>query len=97
MCTNVTRSAAITGSAKGPFGWFSVDTATVYFDHPFHAPLEHSLNIDLVNRAAGAPARVAIELSAASARELVRQITAALDDEPAAVPLSDVKAPTISA
>ena len=97
MCTNVTRSAAITGSAKGPSGWFSVDTATVYFDHPFHAPLEHSLNIDLVNRAAGAPARVAIELSAASARELVRQITAARDDEPAAVPLSDVKAPTISA
>lgn len=78
MCTNVTRRVAITGSAKGPAGWFSVDTATVYFDHPFHAPFEHTLNIDLVNEAAGAPTRVALELSAASARELVRQITAGL-------------------
>ena len=80
MCTNVTRRAAVRGSAKGPNGWFTVDTATVYFDHSFHAPLEHSLNIDFVNEAAGAPTRVALELSAESARELVRQVTAALGD-----------------
>ena len=78
MCTNVTRRARIAGSAKGADGWFAVDTATVYFDHPFHAPDDHTLNIDLVNEANGAPARVAIELSAASARELVRQIEAVL-------------------
>ncbi|HET7685729.1 MAG TPA: DUF6295 family protein, partial [Candidatus Limnocylindria bacterium] len=80
MCTNVTHRAAIAGSAKGPSGWFAVDTATVSFDHPFHAPFDHSLNIDLVNEADGAPTRVAVELSAASARELVRQIEAALAD-----------------
>ena len=98
MCTNVIHRATIEGSAKGPSGWFSVDTATVYFDHPYHAPLDHSLNIDLVNEAAGAPTRVAIELSAASARELVRQITAALGDgEPGPVGTSETKAPTISA
>lgn len=78
MCTNVTRRAPIAGSAKGADGWFAVDTATVYFDHPFHAQGDHTLNIDLVNDAAGAPARVAIELSAASARALVRQIEAVL-------------------
>jgi hypothetical protein len=86
MCTNVTRRTAIRGSAKGPSGWVSVDTATVYFDHPFHAPLEHSLNIDFVNEAAGAPARVAVELSAESARELVRHIQAVLDSDEIVAP-----------
>jgi hypothetical protein len=82
MCTNVTHSLAIAGSAKGPSGWFAVDTARVYLDHPFHAPFDHTLNIDLVNEAAGAPARVAVELSPASARELVRQIETALAATP---------------
>lgn len=80
MCTNVTRRTTVAGSAKGPAGWFAVDTAIVYYDHPFHAPDEHTLNIDLVNEADGAPARVAVELSAASARELVRQIEAVLGE-----------------
>ena len=97
MCTMIVEQVKIDGSSKGTGGWFKLEQANVSFDHPFHAPLEHSLNIDLVNRAAGGPERVAIELSAVSARELVRQITAALDDEPAAVPPSDAKAPTISA
>ncbi len=79
MCTNVTRRSPVQGSAKGPAGWFAVDTATVYFDHPFHAPLEHSLNIDFVNEAAGSPTRVAVEISAESARLLVEKILAALE------------------
>jgi len=78
MCTYITEKAEIFGSAKGPTGWFNVDTANVYFDHPFHAPLDHSLNIDFVNEAAGAPQRVAVELSAESARALVEKILAAL-------------------
>jgi hypothetical protein len=79
MCSYVTVSAELTGSAKGPDGWFSVTAASVYFDHPFHAPLEHSLNIDFVDPGSGPAARVAVELSAASARELVRCIEAALE------------------
>ncbi|MGO8864850.1 MAG: DUF6295 family protein [Acidimicrobiales bacterium] len=39
----------------------------------------HSLNIDFVDPAAGPGARVAVELSADSARELVRCIEAALE------------------
>ena len=43
MCTYVTENVPVSGSAKGPEGWFSLSRATVCFDHPFHAPLEHSL------------------------------------------------------
>jgi len=78
MCTYITEKAEMFGSAKGPEGWFRVDMANVYFDHPFHAPLEHSLNIDFVNEAAGSPTRVAVEISAESARLLVEKIQAAL-------------------
>ena len=85
MCTYITEKADIFGSAKGPQGWFRVDTASVYFDHPYHAPLEHSLNIDFINEAAGAQTRVAVELSAASARDLVSKILAVLDSGEAAV------------
>ncbi|MEX1083464.1 MAG: DUF6295 family protein [Xanthobacteraceae bacterium] len=45
--------------------------------HP-HAPLDHALNIDFVSEADGARERVAVELSASSARELIRKIEAAL-------------------
>ena len=51
------------------------------FDHgetPAHAPLDHALNIDFVNEGSGPGARVAVELSAESGRELVRAILAAL-------------------
>ena len=78
MCTYITEKVAITGSAKGPNGWMAVDTANVYYDHPYHAPLDHALNIDFVNQSGGLSDRVAVELSAESARELVKKILAAL-------------------
>jgi hypothetical protein len=78
MCTYIVEKAAILGSAKGPSGWMKVDTANVYYDHPYHAPLDHALNIDFVNESGGPGDRVAVELSAASARELVSKILAAL-------------------
>jgi Family of unknown function (DUF6295) len=78
MCTYITEKAKIFGSAKGPNGWMAVDTANVYFDHPFHAPLDHALNIDFVSEAAGGTQRVAVELSAESARALIAKIEAAL-------------------
>ena len=78
MCSYITEKAEIFGSAKGQNGWMKVDTANVYFDHPYHAPLDHSLNIDFVNEADGAQNRVAVEISAESARALVDKILAAL-------------------
>jgi Family of unknown function (DUF6295) len=78
MCSYITERTAVTGSGKGATGWFRLSHANVYFDHPYHAPLEHSLNIDFVDEAAGPSARVAVELSAESARALIRSIEAAL-------------------
>jgi hypothetical protein len=83
MCTYATVQSAMEGSAKGPdSSWFRVTGATVYFDHPVHAMAEHTLNIDLADPSRGPSARVAVELTAASARELVKAIEAALASAP---------------
>jgi Family of unknown function (DUF6295) len=79
MCSYIVQKASLVGSAKGPNGWMKIDTANVYFDHPYHAPLDHALGIDFVNERNGARERVAVELSADSARELVKKILAALE------------------
>ena len=78
MCTYITEKTAIAGSAKGPKGWMRIDSANIYFDHPFHAPFDHTLNIDFVGEADGGRERVAVELSAESARALIQKIEAAL-------------------
>lgn len=80
MCTMIVEKINIDGSAKGTSGWFRVEQANVSYDHPFHAPLEHGLNIDFVNEAMGPSARVAVELTESAARELVRSILAVLDE-----------------
>lgn len=79
MCTWITERSEIAGSGKGPSGWFRLSHANVYFDHPYHAPMDHTLNIDFVNEAIGPDARVAVELSPESARALVANILAALE------------------
>ena len=78
MCSYIVEKTALVGSAKGPKGWMQIDTANVYFDHPYHAPLDHALGIDFICEAEGGRDRVAIEISAESARELVKKILAAL-------------------
>lgn len=78
MCTMIVQQAEIDGSGKGTGGWFTVRQANVSYDHPYHVPLEHALNIDFVNEAEGPGARVAVELSVDSARHLVQTIQAVL-------------------
>jgi len=78
MCTWINEKAPIVGHGKGVSDWIELTTANVYYDHPVSAPLDHALVIDFLNEAAGPGARVAIELSAESARALVRSIEAAL-------------------
>jgi hypothetical protein len=83
MCTYATVSIPLEGSAKGPgSNWFAATGATVYFDHPVHAMAEHTLNIDVAAPQHGPGARVALELTASSARELVAAIQAALASAP---------------
>jgi hypothetical protein len=82
MCTYLTERISITGSGKGPAGWIRVSDASVYFDHPVHAPAEHTLNIDFLDPGAGPSARVAVELTVESARALAKAIEATLDAVP---------------
>ena len=79
MCTMIVESVKIAGSGKGRDGWFSLNQANISYDHPFHAPLEHALNIDFVNEAQGPGARVAVELSVEAAQALVATIQAVLE------------------
>jgi hypothetical protein len=50
-----------------------------------HAMAEHTLNIDFINPDRGPSARVAVELTAESARELARAIEASLAAVPEAL------------
>ena len=78
MCSYIVEKAALIGSAKGRKGWMRIDTANVYFDHPYYSTLDHVLAIDFTNEGEGGRDRVAVELSADSARALVERILAAL-------------------
>jgi hypothetical protein len=75
----IVQKINIDGSGKGISGWFKLEQASVSFDHPFNAPMEHALNIDFVSESQGPSARVAVELSEQAARDLVKTILAVLD------------------
>jgi hypothetical protein len=78
MCTMIVHTAKIDGMGKGIEGWFDLKEANVSYDHPFHVRLEHALNIDFVNEAEGPGARVAVELTPESARQLAETNIATL-------------------
>jgi hypothetical protein len=82
MCTYQTVKVELAGAAKGANGWFTLSDGAVYVDHPYHACLEHTLNIDFTNPAQGPGARVAVELTEEAALALV----AAIQDALAAAP-----------
>lgn len=79
MCTNIVETAALEGTGRGAHGWFSLARANVTYDHPFQLAAEYALNIDFVNPSAGVDQRVAVELTAASARRLAEAILTALE------------------
>ena len=79
MCTMIVQKIEVEGSGKGTGGWFKVNQANISYDHPFHIPMEHALNIDFVNEELGPGARVAVELSEQAARSLVDTILNVLE------------------
>jgi hypothetical protein len=87
----IVEQVALEGSGKGASGWFNVRAANVSYDHPFHAPYDHALNLDFVNEAQGPGARVAVELSVASARALVTAIQAVLAEAEAGGYLAELE------
>ena len=85
MCTYATETVELTGSAKGPNGWFAASRATVYFDHPIHHPRGHALMIDVLSASDGPSARVALELDPDAARAFATTILRALEEVPDAL------------
>lgn len=85
MCTSIVEIVDAEGAGKGDDGWFNLTNAVVSYDHPHHALLEEAIAIDFVNTALGPGARVAVELTLESAKELsgalVRAIAAAEIEE----------------
>src|ERR1700747_648530 len=86
MCTSIVEIVAADGAGKGEDGeWFKLTHSVVSYDHPHHALLEEAITIDFVNRALGPGARVAVELTLESAKELcgalARAIAAAESEE----------------
>ena len=74
----IVERANISGSGRGPQGWFTLGQVNVSYDHPYHIQLEHALNIDFANDQAGPEVRVAVELTPESALKLVEAIQVAL-------------------
>lgn len=74
MCTTISDRIPVTGRGKGAHGWFTLDHAYLGYDHPTSAPAEHAVLLDFVNESAGPGARVAVELTLDSARELAMRL-----------------------
>jgi len=89
MCTSIINQALIDGCGKGATGWFKVSEVNVSYDHPVHASYEHAVNIDFANEAEGVGARVGVELSMESARNLIQTIQSVLDQAKAEGHLED--------
>jgi Family of unknown function (DUF6295) len=79
MCSYIVQKTAITGSAKAAGSWSPITNAVVSVDHPSYAALDHALIVDFVNAGRPIGERVALELSVASARELISCMQSALD------------------
>jgi hypothetical protein len=82
MCTYLTSTEKVAGTGLGAHGWFAVEEAVVYFDHPQEARVEHALCIDFRAGGRADPSqRVAVELDARSARRLAESILTTLAHE----------------
>jgi Family of unknown function (DUF6295) len=78
MCTWLSQRVEARGAARGVPDWMRVTAINVMYDHPVSAPYDHALLLDFIDPTQGVGARVGVELSATSARELVRAIEVAL-------------------
>lgn len=93
MCTWITERVDIAAHGKGVADWIPLTKATVYYDHPVSAPLDHALIIDFADENAGPGARVSVELSAESARRLLQALQTTLDTGQAQHDLAATAAP----
>jgi hypothetical protein len=78
MCTSIVEIVEADGAGRGDDGWFDLTHAVVSYDHPHHAFFLEAITLDFVNRALGPGARVAVELSLDSAKELSAALAKAI-------------------
>src|ERR1700751_1425539 len=78
MCTSIVEVVGADGAGKSGDGWFDLTHSVVSYDHPHHALFEDAINIDFVNPALGPGARVAVEISLESAKELCGALARAI-------------------
>jgi hypothetical protein len=78
MCTSIVEIVRADGAGKRGDGWFKQTHSVVSYDHPHHALLEEAITLDFVNSALGPNARVAVELTLLSAKELSRALAKAI-------------------
>jgi hypothetical protein len=79
VCTYATEDVVVRGSGKAAGAWAPLGRVSVYVDHPYATPLEHTLNIDLFGDSEGRSRQIALELSLESAEELLGAITRAVE------------------
>ena len=100
MCTSIVEIVSAAGAGKTGDGWIDLTHSVVSYDHPHHALLEEAITIDFVNAALEPGARVAVELTLASAKELsaalVRAIAAAEIEESARLRPRVTERPTVA-
>jgi hypothetical protein len=78
MCTSIVEIVRAAGAGKSADGWFNLTHAVVSYDHPHHALLEEAITLDFVNSTMGPEARVAVELTLASAKDLSAALATAI-------------------
>jgi hypothetical protein len=78
MCTSIVEIVGASGAGKGSDGWFDLTHSVVSYDHPHHALLEEAITIDFVNATLGPEARVAVELTLESAKQLSAALAKAI-------------------
>jgi hypothetical protein len=79
VCTYATERLAVSGSGKTAGEWSSLTSASVYVDHPYTTPLEHTLNIDLFAESVLPARQIALELSLESAEALIAAMSRAVE------------------
>ena len=100
MCTGLVQKAKVAGAGKAADGWFELEEVSVAYDCTYHTKMPQGVNIDFLNEKMGPGARVAVELTPASAMELVHAImeslySAGIDPGEAALGLVPATAPNI--
>lgn len=83
MSPSIITTANIFGSGKGPKGWFAIHKANICYDNPQHTNLPNTLNMEFINDDYGLDTKIAVELSADSARRVVGKIQIILESDEA--------------